>query len=352
MAEVKKSEITEQVVSIDSSYQSEFFCQGHMRIPVGDMVFHVFGVANNKKYPGWCFKNDRHDHHELIYTIRGHGHYEIRGQTIRSGAGDIYFTPRNELHHGAIAPDEDLWESLVVEMDFSFARDPELYLDDLAMFPVVLPFYRHFILEKHVSLRVSPELRPQIGLVVERLSLEVANHPFDYDVVLQSQMLELLALICRAAREEMGSVPLRQYAEHARGLLRLEKARQYIGANYARKLCVKEIADQAFISPFHFLRLFKEAFGMTPIQYQSHLRISEAKRMLVSTDAQVSQIGYQLGYSSPEHFSRQFAAKVGVSPSNYTGSLVKRMEEGKATRAARAGRKTSTETSDTSSQKH
>jgi AraC-like DNA-binding protein len=325
---------TVEVVPLNSNLQSRLFCQVHMQIPVGDMIFHVFSVGNNKKYPGWYFCNDRHDHHELIYTLRGHGNYEIYGHTIRSGAGDLYFTPRNVLHHGAIAPDVDLWESLVIEMDFSFARDPQVYVDDLAMFPVVLPFYRHFMLEKQVSLQVSPELRPQIELVVERLSLELASHPFDYDVVLQSQMLELLALICRAAREEMGSVPLRQYAERARGLLRLEKARQYISANYTQKLLVKDIAEQACISPFHFVRLFKNAFGMAPIQYQSYLRLSEAKKMLVSTDAQVSEIGYKLGYSSPEHFSRQFSAKVGVPPSNYARSLVERFKEGKASRKA------------------
>jgi len=323
-----------EVVTTNPSLHSEIFCQVHRQIPVGDMIFHVFTVGNNKKFPGWYFRNDRHAHHELIYTIQGHGNYEIFGETVRSGAGDIYFTPRNELHHGSIAPDVDLWESLVIELDFSFARDPEVYIDDLAMFPVVLPFYRHFILEKQVSLRVSPELRPQIELVVERLSLELSAHPFDYDVVLQSQMLELLALICRAAREEMGSVPLRQYAERARGLLRLEKARQFISANFNRKLMVKEIADQACISPFHFVRLFKNAFGMTPIQYQSHLRLSEAKKMLVSTDAQVSEIGYRLGYSSPEHFSRQFAANVGVPPSHYTKTLVDRFQEAKASRSS------------------
>ena len=324
-------------VILNPNLQSQLFCQVHMQIPVGDMIFHVFSVGNNKKFPGWYFRNDRHAHHELIYTIRGHGYYEVYGQTVRGAAGDIYFTPRNELHHGAIAPDVDLWESLVIEMDFSFRRDPEVYVDDLAMFPIVLPFYRHFILEKQVSLQVSPEIRPQIELVVERLSLELASHPFDYDVVLQSQMLELLALICRAAREEMGSVPLRQYAERARGLLRLEKARQYINTNFARKLMVKEIADQACISPFHFVRLFKIAFGMTPIQYQSHLRLSEAKKMLVSTDAQVSEIGYRLGYSSPEHFSRQFAANVGVPPSHYTRTLVERFKEGKASREGLPG---------------
>ena len=302
----------------DPFLQTRIFCHTHMEIPVGDMSFHIFSVANNKKHAGWSFHDDRHDHHELIYTIRGEGTYEIYDQKIRAGEGDFFFTPRGVLHHGWIDPGVDLWESLVVEMDFSLRRDPEIYLDDLGIFPVVLPFYRHFMLERQVALEVSPDLRPQIELIVERLALEVANRAFDYDLILQSQMLEFLALICRAAREQLSSVPLRHYASRAKGLMRLEKSRRHITQNYTQSVTVKELAAEACMSPFHFVRVFKEAFGMTPIQYQMHLRMSEAKRLLLSTDLQVSEISDRLGYSSPEYFSRQFASKVGVSPSNYT----------------------------------
>lgn len=307
--------------------EARLFCHTHMEIPVGDMIFHIFSVANNKKFAGWNFYDDRHDHHELIYTIQGTGTYEIYDQKVRAKKGDFFFTPRGVLHHGWIDQGVDLWESLVVELDFSLARDPEIYLDDLGVFPVVLPFYRHFMLEKQVSLEVSPELRPQIELIVERLALEVANRTFDYDLILQSQMLEFLALVCRAAREQLSSVPLRHYASRAKGLMRLEKARRYITQNYTQSLTVKQLAAEACISPYHFVRVFKDAFGMTPIQYQAHLRLSEAKRLLLSTDMQISEISDRLGYSTPEYFSRQFAAKVGVSPSNYTRQVMGETEE-------------------------
>lgn len=326
MARKKQSE--EAPVRPEQSLESRIFCQTHMEIPVGDIIFHVFSVANNKKYEGWGFKDDRHDHHELIYTIQGEGVYEIYDQKVVAKQGDFFFTPRGELHHGRIQPGVDLWESLVVELDFSLARDPEIYLDDLGMIPVVLPFYRHFMLEKQVALEVPPDLQPQIELIVERLSLEIANHPFDYDVILQSQMLEFLALICRAARQQLSSEPLRHYASRAKGLLRLEKARQFIAQNYTEQLTVKQIAGEACVSPYHFVRLFKGAFGMSPIQYLAHLRISEAKRLLVSTDLQISEISERLGYSSPEYFSRQFTSKAGVSPSNYTRQLMAQAEEG------------------------
>jgi AraC-like DNA-binding protein len=307
--------------------QSRLFCQTHLEIPVGDMIFHIFSVANNKKFAGWNFRDDCHNHHELIYTVQGQGIYEIYAKRVVAKKGDFFFTPRGVLHHGWIEPGVNLWESLVVEMDFSLGRDPEIYLDDLGIFPAVLPFYRHFMLEKQVALEVSPELRPQIELIVERLALEVTNRTFDYDLILQSQMLEFLALVCRAAREQLSSVPLRHYAARAKGLMRLEKARRYITQNYTQPVTVRQLAAESCMSPYHFVRSFKEAFGMSPIQYQAHLRLSEAKRLLLSTDMQISEISDRLGYSSPEYFSRQFASKVGVSPSNYTEHMMEQAEE-------------------------
>jgi len=311
-------------VRVGHRVQSQIFCETHMQVPVGDMIFHVFNLSHNKKYPGWSFDHDYHTYHELIYTVRGEGYYEI-DEPVGVKAGHIFFTPRYVTHHGAIKPGCELWESLVIGLDFSFARDPEVYLDDLAMFPAVLPFYRHFMVEKQVSLVVSPELRPQIELVVERLSLEVAAHPFDYDVVLQSQVLELLSLVCRAAREQMPQVPLRHYATQAKSLLRLEKARQFICRNLSGSFKLEDAAAEACMSQYHFARQFKEAFGQTPMQYLANVRMTEARRLLVNTDMSVAEVSCHLGYSSPEHFSRQFAAKVGVAPSNYARDLAQRV---------------------------
>lgn len=301
--------------------ESRLFSRTHLVIPVGELVFHVFNVSYNEKKPGWSFSADRHGHHELIFTVEGEGTYEMNGQRYLVRKGDFFFIPRNVLHNGWAHSSERVWKSLVIELDFSLAHEPELYLDDIAVFPAVLPFYKHFILEREAILHVPPELEPQIGLIIERLTLEMAEQGPDYDLILQSSMIQYLVLISRAARQALSVTPLRQYAGRAKRLFRLETARQYLQQNYQQELTNDDIASQAHLSPFHFARLFKEAFGIAPHQYQLQLRIEEAKRLLVMTDMPIAQIAERLGYSSPEYFSRVFSSKVGVPPRSFSAHL-------------------------------
>jgi len=306
---------------------SRLICKTHLEISVGELVFHVFSIAVNKKQPGWSFSSDRHEHHELIYTSRGCGTYEMLGQSRTVSEGELFFTPRNVLHNGWAHEEIPSWDSLVVELDFSLAHDPETYLDDIGSFPAVMPFYKHFILQSEATLPVPIELRPQIGLIIERLILEMESKGSDFELILQSCMIEYLVLVSRAAQHSIAQIPLGQYAGRVRRLLRLEKARQFLRENYTEEHSLSDIAKKAHLSQFHFVRLFKGAFGLTPLQYRVQLRLEEAKRLLVMTDMQVSEVAYRLGYCSPEYFSRVFTKKIGCPPRDFARHIV---EEEKA----------------------
>ena len=301
--------------------ESRLFCSTHLEIPVGELIFHVFNLALNEKMPGWSFWEDRHNHHELIYTCDGQGTYEIHDRRYVVHQGDLFFTPRNVRHNGWSHSNVARWKTFVIEFDFSLAHDPELFLDDIAVLPAVLPFYKHFILERDPTLHVPVDIQSHIELITERLTLEMASRGPDYELILQSCLIDYLVLITRAARQTLDKVPLHQYAGRVKRLIRLEKARQFVQQHYAENLRLEDIAAQAHVSPFHFVRLFKEAFGVTPNQYHQQLRIEEAKRLLVMTDLQVAEIADRLGYSSPEYFSRTFSAHVGASPRRFVRQL-------------------------------
>lgn len=302
----------------DENIESRLFCTTHLEIPVGDLIFHVFNLALNIKKPGWSFANDRHPHHEIIYTGEGQGTYEVNDRRYIVHPGELFFTRRNVPHNGWSHSNVARWRTFVVELDFSLVHDPEAYLDDIAMFPAIMPFYRHFILERQTVLQVPLALQSHIELVTERLTLELGSRSPDYDLILHSCLIEYLVLVTRAARQALAQVPLRQYAGRAKRLIRLEKARRFLQQHYTEQLRLDQIAAQSHLSPFHFNRLFKEAFGVTPGQYQQQLRLEEAKRLLVMTDMQIGEIAERVGYSSPEYFSRVFSAAIGVPPRDFT----------------------------------
>ena len=95
---------------------------------------------------------------------------------------------------------------------------------------------------------------------------------------------------------------------------RLRRAQDFIDASFTGELPLAEIARVACLSPYHLLRLFKEAFGVTPHQYSTRKRLDHARMLLERTDLPVSEICHCVGYESLGSFSRLFSRHFGASP--------------------------------------
>ena len=77
------------------------------------------------------------------------------------------------------------------------------------------------------------------------------------------------------------------------------------------------VARDAGLSRPHFFRLFRENTGVTPALYANTMRIERALDRLTGTQASVTDIGFELGFSSQSHFTHFFSAHVGIAPTQY-----------------------------------
>jgi AraC-like DNA-binding protein len=68
------------------------------------------------------------------------------------------------------------------------------------------------------------------------------------------------------------------------------------------------------MSPSGFHHYFKAVTAMTPLQYQKHLRLQEARRLMLSEDLDAATAGFQVGYESPSQFSREYRRMFGAPP--------------------------------------
>jgi AraC-like DNA-binding protein len=98
---------------------------------------------------------------------------------------------------------------------------------------------------------------------------------------------------------------------------RLCRARDFLGASYRERLTLEDGAKQACLSPFHFSRLFARAFGETPHEFVTRLRIETAKRLLLAGNHSVTDICFDVGYESLGSFSTKFRSLTGLSPSAF-----------------------------------
>lgn len=104
---------------------------------------------------------------------------------------------------------------------------------------------------------------------------------------------------------------------HDETFRRLCRARDRLAAEYQEKLSLEQAAREACLSPYHFHRLFASAFGETPHEFVTSRRLDLARRLLASGQMSVTEVCFEVGYSSLGSFSQKFRSVAGRSPSEY-----------------------------------
>ncbi|MCG8434916.1 MAG: AraC family transcriptional regulator [Gammaproteobacteria bacterium] len=98
---------------------------------------------------------------------------------------------------------------------------------------------------------------------------------------------------------------------------RLGMARDYILSHYNKSVSLEDIAAAAFLSPYHFLRLFKQRYKETPYQFLTRKRIQMAKRMLRDENLSIAEITSATGFESRQSFFRNFRKFCHCAPTDY-----------------------------------
>jgi len=98
---------------------------------------------------------------------------------------------------------------------------------------------------------------------------------------------------------------------------RLLRARDAMDRSYAEPLDVPAVAAVAHVSEAHFIRSFRAAFGETPHRYLQRRRVERSMFLLRETDRSVTDICFDVGFSSRGTFVRMFREIVGETPSDY-----------------------------------
>src|SRR5262249_60161039 len=98
---------------------------------------------------------------------------------------------------------------------------------------------------------------------------------------------------------------------------RAAAAARYIEDHAASPLSLGEVAGEVGLSPFHFLRSFRRALGITPHQYLMRTRLVRAIALLSDTAMPVTEVAYEAGWADLSNFIRTFRRDVGCSPREF-----------------------------------
>jgi len=98
---------------------------------------------------------------------------------------------------------------------------------------------------------------------------------------------------------------------------RLAPALEHIKTHFNEIISVEKLARLVGLSKSRFHRVFKQAFNVSPTEYQLRLKIKEAQKLLLFSDLNIAQIAEKTGYSDQFHFSRTFKSRFTQSPMQY-----------------------------------
>jgi AraC family transcriptional regulator len=98
---------------------------------------------------------------------------------------------------------------------------------------------------------------------------------------------------------------------------RLKRVTDYVDAHYAEPIPLERLAAEAYLSPFHFSRLFREATGLTPHRYVTERRVRAAQEALALDRATLLEVAVDHGFGSQDNFTRVFRRSTGLTPGQY-----------------------------------
>mgnify|MGYP001371895424 CR=1 FL=1 len=112
-------------------------------------------------------------------------------------------------------------------------------------------------------------------------------------------------------------MPTQPDQERVADLVRLRRVRDRMDREYAKPLNVESLARDALMSPGHFSRQFKAAYGESPYSYLMTRRIERTMDLLRRDEMSVTEVCFAVGCSSLGTFSTRFTELVGMTPSIY-----------------------------------
>ncbi len=245
---------------------------------------------------------------ELVLIMQGEGQHRLDGEEYRLTAGDVFVVPRGRTHGYGPAGRMGL---INVMFDSARLRLPEA---DIRQTP---GYHALFDLEPQLRHRhhFRSRLRlaaPELGLadrLVRELEEELDARRPGFRYAAAAALMRLIVFLCRCCTSGVNPA--------ARQLFRLADVVSLLEREYAQPLNVAQLAQTAHLSRSSLHRVFRDAYGLAPVEYLMRVRLNRAAEWLRGTDLPIGEIADRCGFTDSNYFTRQFRRQWGASPRDY-----------------------------------
>ncbi|MCA0757489.1 AraC family transcriptional regulator [Paenibacillus sp. N4] len=246
-----------------------------------------------------------HSHYEIYYFRSGKANYIINDRIHVLEPGDLIVMHGMTLHRAYVDPSVP-YHRTTIHFDPVYFKQliQPAYADDL-----LLPFEK--LQNVRLQLRGDRKLEAEASLEkLEKLYME--NDPFSKQRAhaLLLDFMILLNQLCEQPLKEKISFPSSK--EH-----HVQTVISYIDMHFNEEITLEGIQDELHLSKYYLAKTFKEVTGTTIFQFLMQRRVYQAKIELLDSSRPITEIGYDVGFKHPSHFSRTFKLQTGYTPEQY-----------------------------------
>lgn len=243
-------------------------------------------------------------YYDITFVTEGERNFSIDNQTHKAVPCDVLFSKPGEIRN---------WDTghivngyaLIFEDEFlsSFFKDP-LFVQHLSFFNVG---------SKSVGLHLSNELYVRMLQLLSDIKTEIDSYKQNDVHVLRALLYEALMLLDRAYQKMLSDGSIHKEANSTH----LSKFMEWVGTDLREHHSVRYYADKLCITPNYLNEIVSSALGISAKQYIQNKVMEEAKRLLVYTDFPISEIAFELHFSTVSYFVRCFRQSTGETPLAY-----------------------------------
>ena len=243
-----------------------------------------------------------HDEVEIIYIKKGSITIYIGEESFPAKEGDLFFVNSGELHF--MESDDMKVEYYTLLFPWTFLS---FQIEDALEREVFMPLRQKKLL---LPIRAEESIaEKQISAIICEVIAVNDKKEKGYQLRTRILLLELMESFIKEDAFLQASIT------GATGIQRELLA--YIQEHYTEKITLSMLADEFHLSEKYISWYFKEHFNISFIQYVSHLRMTKAKDLLLTTEQAVTEIAFSCGYPSVNFFIRSFKELHGITPLQY-----------------------------------
>jgi AraC family transcriptional regulator len=264
-----------------------------------------------------CFRPDIKGPFSFFLNIRGNSLCSVDRQTTRIDEDNYFVSNRSQLY--TLQVEEDSCDTETFNIHFGE------FFSGSVLHSLVTPADR--ILDEGTENQLSPVLffnqlhrRDATFNSLIRAILHSHKETGHNKLRFEEQMTSLLSYHLQQHHHIasiVNNLPPVRKSTRIELYKRISRAMDVLRSGFCGEVSLDQLAAEACLSKYHFLRLFRTAYGLSPYQYIQHLRIEKARALLTHSVIPITDLAGVLGFDNSQSFSRLFFQKMGIYPTQY-----------------------------------